>query len=135
MVCRMGVQAPGFLPTLVQRGVLKLLDLMKVPAATGWPASVAPFVRSNLCCAVRGRGSGNVIIELKSYAAITILSAHPWQKPYCSQMQAREQETVSDLLVRLPSMGAYSADDLRAGFGKVTEQLDDLMCDCLPSLS
>ena len=46
-------------------------------------------------------------------------------------MQAREQETVSDLLVRLPSMGAYSADDLRAGFGKVTEQLDDLMCDFL----
>ena len=40
---------------------------------------------------------------------------------------------MSDLLVRLPSMGAYSADDLRAGFGKVTEQLDDLMCDHLAS--
>ena len=50
-------------------------------------------------------------------------------------MQAREQETVSDLLVRLPSMGAYSADDLRAGFGKVTEQLDDLMCDDFAFLS
>jgi hypothetical protein len=45
-------------------------------------------------------------------------------------VQAREQETVSDLLVRLPSKGAYSADDLRAGLGKVTEQLDDIMCDC-----
>ena len=42
---------------------------------------------------------------------------------------------MSDLLVRLPSMGAYSADDLRAGFGKVTEQLDDLMCDDFAFLS
>lgn len=28
--CLRSVQAPGFLTTLVQRGVLKLLDLMKV---------------------------------------------------------------------------------------------------------
>lgn len=34
---------------------------------------------------------------------------------------------MSELLVRLPSKGAYSADDLHAGLGKVTEQLDDLM--------
>lgn len=42
-------------------------------------------------------------------------------------VQPRDQEVVSDLLVRLPSKGAYSADDLRAGLGKVTEQMDDLM--------
>lgn len=62
-------QAPSFLPTLVQRGVLKLLDTMK----------------------------------------------------------PRDQDTIADLLVRLPATGAYSADDLRDGLGKVTELMDDLM--------
>lgn len=38
------VQAPGFLPTLVQRGVLKLLDLMKVHFETQ---------NRCLCCAER----------------------------------------------------------------------------------
>lgn len=69
--------APGFLPVLVERGVLKLLDCMT----------------------------------------------------------AREQTVISDILIKLPSLGgAYNGEDLQAGIDLVTKGMDDLMCACSPKL-
>ena len=68
----MNMQAPGFLPTLVQRGVLKLLDLMKVPATTAWLAAAAQSAWSSLHAAVPGSSSVDVSTELKSYAEIEL---------------------------------------------------------------
>lgn len=44
-------------------------------------------------------------------------------------MAEREQTVISDILIKLPSLGgAYNGEHLQAGIDLVTKEMDDLMC-------